>query len=61
MFEDHLPAPDNSVIRLLTDLFCEPSTARLFYTNDVHVLVDILLHNLCDLSPDDQVSELTIV
>lgn len=54
MFEDHLPAPDNSVIRLLTDLFCEPSTARLFYTNDVHVLVDILLHNLCDLSPDDQ-------
>ena len=36
-------------LKLLYLLFTTPSTYEYFYTNDVHVLVDILIRNLLDL------------
>ena len=53
---DHEPAPPHSVVKLMVDLFSDPTIARLFYTNDVRVLVDIVVRNLADLSPGDPVS-----
>ncbi|XP_043219401.1 NCK-interacting protein with SH3 domain-like isoform X1 [Amphibalanus amphitrite] len=50
---DHEPAPAHSVVKLMVDLFSEPASTRLFYTNDVRVLVDIVVRNLADLSPGD--------
>ena len=52
---DHEPAPAHSVVKLMVDLFSDPAIARLFYTNDVRVLVDIVARNLADLSPGDPV------
>lgn len=37
-------------------LFTTPSTFEYFYTNDLHVLVDILIRNLLDLPPDSEIS-----
>ncbi|XP_037088949.1 NCK-interacting protein with SH3 domain-like [Pollicipes pollicipes] len=50
---DHEPAPAHSVVKLMVDLFSEPATSQLFYTNDVRVLLDIVARNLADLSPGD--------
>lgn len=52
---EHEPAPPNSVLKLFIDLFSKSSTANLFYTNDVKVLIDIIVRQLADLSPGDQV------
>ena len=52
---DHEPAPAHSVVKLMVDLFSEPAISRLFYTNDVKVLVDIVTRSLADLSPGDPV------
>lgn len=43
----------NSVIKILVDLFSIRETANLFYTNDIKVLIDILVRQLSDLSPGD--------
>jgi len=39
-------------LKLLYLLFTTPSTQEYFYTNDLRVLVDILIRNLLDLPPD---------
>lgn len=51
---DHLPAPPHSLIKLFTDLFSRKCTANLFYTNDIKVLIDIIVRNISDLCPGDE-------
>jgi len=52
----HTKPPVNSVLKMLVDLFSIPETTNLFYTNDIKVLIDILVRQLSDLSPGDVVS-----
>jgi hypothetical protein len=40
------------ILKLLYLLFGNTSTAEYFYTNDLHVLVDVILRNLIDLPHD---------
>ncbi|KAJ8975276.1 hypothetical protein NQ317_013676 [Molorchus minor] len=51
---DHEPAPPHSLLKLFNDLFSRRTTASLFYTNDVKVLIDIIVRNISDLSPGDK-------
>lgn len=51
---DHQPEPPHSLLKLFLDLFSQQSTADLFYTNDVKVLIDIVVRNISDLSPGDK-------
>ncbi|KAK0882501.1 pre-rRNA processing [Friedmanniomyces endolithicus] len=39
------------ILKLLYLLFTTPSTYEYFYTNDLHVLVDVVIRNLLDLDP----------
>jgi hypothetical protein len=39
------------ILKLLYLLFTTPSTYEYFYTNDLHVLVDVIIRNLLDLDP----------
>ncbi|XP_012282420.1 NCK-interacting protein with SH3 domain [Orussus abietinus] len=48
---DHQPAPPHSILKLFVDLFGSESTAQLFYTNDIKVLIDIILRQLVDIFP----------
>ncbi|CAG9830828.1 unnamed protein product [Diabrotica balteata] len=50
---DHEPAPPHSLLKLFIDLFGRRSTSDLFYTNDVRVLIDIIVRNISDLSTGD--------
>lgn len=50
---DHEPAPPHSVLKLFVDLFSDTAAASLFYTNDVKVLIDIIVRQLADLSAGD--------
>lgn len=52
----HTKPPVNSVLKMLVDLFSIPETTTLFYTNDIKVLIDILVRQLSDLSAGDSVS-----
>lgn len=45
---------------MFIDLFGNDTTASLFYTNDVKVLIDIVLRQLMDIAPGDKVIDLTI-
>lgn len=40
------------ILKVLYLIFGNPSTAEYFYTNDLHVLVDVILRNLIDLPHD---------
>lgn len=51
---DHEPAPPHSVVKLFIDLFGNQTTAGLFYTNDIKVLIDITVRNILDLSAGDK-------
>ncbi|KAF7990249.1 hypothetical protein HCN44_000054 [Aphidius gifuensis] len=51
---DHEPAPPHSVLKLFIDLFENEITASLFYTNDIKVLIDIVLRQLFDIPPGDK-------
>ncbi|KAF5292273.1 hypothetical protein FQR65_LT11236 [Abscondita terminalis] len=51
---DHQPSPPHSLLKLFLDLFSQKGTADLFYTNDVKVLIDIVVRNISDLSPGDK-------
>lgn len=55
MFEYQRNCP-NSVIKFLSDMYSRHQTASLLYTNDAKVLIDIIVRQLSDLSPGDQVS-----
>lgn len=52
---DHEPQPPHSVLKLFVDLFSNDAIASLFYTNDVKVLIDIILRQLFDMFPGDKV------
>ena len=54
MFE-HKPQPPHSVLCMMADIFDCPDTAQLLYTNDEKVVCDIILRQITDLAPDDQV------
>ncbi|XP_076073672.1 NCK-interacting protein with SH3 domain-like [Mytilus galloprovincialis] len=45
----------NSVMKFVTDLYRDKSTASLLYTNDAKVLVDMIIRMLTDLQPGDEV------
>lgn len=52
--------PQLLILKLLYLLFTTPPTYEYFYTNDLHVLVDVIIRNLLDLDPgphDDDDSE----
>nr|XP_033334740.1 NCK-interacting protein with SH3 domain isoform X1 [Megalopta genalis]XP_033334741.1 NCK-interacting protein with SH3 domain isoform X1 [Megalopta genalis]XP_033334742.1 NCK-interacting protein with SH3 domain isoform X1 [Megalopta genalis] len=51
---DHEPPPPHSILKLFIDLFNNDVTAGLFYTNDVKVLIDIILRQLYDMFPGDK-------
>ncbi|KAF5304952.1 hypothetical protein FQA39_LY09426 [Lamprigera yunnana] len=51
---EHKPTPQHSLLKLFLDLFSQKSTAKLFYTNDIKVLIDIIVRNISDLSPGDK-------
>ncbi|XP_028046510.1 NCK-interacting protein with SH3 domain isoform X2 [Monomorium pharaonis] len=51
---DHEPQPPHSVLKLFVDLFSNDTIASLFYTNDVKVLIDIILRQLFDMFPGDK-------
>ncbi|XP_020288455.1 NCK-interacting protein with SH3 domain isoform X2 [Pseudomyrmex gracilis] len=51
---DHKPQPPHSVLKLFIDLFSNDAIASLFYTNDVKVLIDIILRQLFDMFPGDK-------
>lgn len=57
----HTKPPVNSVLKMLVDLFSAPETTLLFYTNDIKVLIDILVRQLSDLSAGDVVSMMSLV
>lgn len=54
--------PQLLILKLLYLLFTTSSTFEYFYTNDLHVLVDVIIRNLLDLDPgsddDDHDSDL---
>ncbi|XP_016837235.1 NCK-interacting protein with SH3 domain isoform X1 [Nasonia vitripennis] len=51
---DHEPAPPDSILKLFVDLFTSDETASLFYTNDIKVLIDIILRQLFDIAPGEK-------
>ncbi|KAJ9620904.1 pre-rRNA processing [Taxawa tesnikishii (nom. ined.)] len=44
--------PQLLILKLLYLLFTTPPTFEYFYTNDLYVLVDVIMRNLLDLDPD---------
>ncbi|WPG97929.1 Hypothetical protein R9X50_00071200 [Acrodontium crateriforme] len=44
-------SPQLLILKLLYLLFTTPSTYEYFYTNDLNVLVDVIIRNLLDLDP----------
>jgi len=54
------PNIPNSLIKMMLDLFSHNTTASLFYTNDLLVVIDIITRQLSDLNPDDKVSVFTV-
>ena len=51
------PSDVNSISCLLLGLFSGENTARLFYTADKEVLLDVILRRLADYGPGDQVCD----
>ncbi|KAH3717720.1 NCK-interacting protein with SH3 domain-like [Dreissena polymorpha] len=47
-------SPCNSVMKMLQDMYSQPATSCILYTNDAKVLIDIILRHVIDLSPGDQ-------
>ena len=45
----------SSVVKFAIDLYSLQSTFQLIYTNDVKVLIDIIVRQLSDLSNEDKV------
>lgn len=49
-------AGTKSIFKIFYDVFSSDKTAALVYTNDIKVLIDIIVRSLTDLSPGDNVS-----
>ena len=43
----------NATQKIFLDIFKHRDCHKLFYTNDLYVLIDIIVRQLCDLSYDD--------
>lgn len=43
----------NSVHKVIMDMFLHKNCHQLFYTNDVYVLIDIIVRQLSDLNPEE--------
>ena len=52
------PNVPSSLTKMLMDLFSHSTTASLFYTNDLLVVIDIITRQLTDLNPDDKVTNI---
>jgi len=48
----------NCVLKFASDLYSLKSTATLLYTNDMKVLIDIIIREITDRSENDAVSYL---
>lgn len=53
--DDDAPARINSVIKLVLDMFDSECCCQLFYTNDVNVLIDIVLRQISNLGSTEKV------
>ncbi|XP_033109564.1 NCK-interacting protein with SH3 domain-like [Anneissia japonica] len=51
---DHEPKPQNSMVKFLADIFSSTHTSNIFYTNDMRVLIDIIIRQLTDLCSGDK-------
>jgi len=54
IFDYHKPNP-NSVLKILQDVFALKETSNIFFTNDLKVLIDIILRQLTDRPHGDKV------
>eukprot|EP00794_Sanderia_malayensis_P010019 gene10019-11042_t len=54
LFEYHKPNP-SSILKMFQDIFSLKETSNIFYTNDLMVLIDIILRQLTDRSHGDKV------
>ncbi|CAH1265549.1 NCKIPSD [Branchiostoma lanceolatum] len=52
---DHEPRPPNSLLKFLADVFSSEVTSGIFYTNDMMVLIDIIVRQVSDLPPGDEI------
>lgn len=48
--------PRNAVRKLLADIFSNRDTASLIYCNDVNVVIDVIIRQVCDLPANSPVS-----
>ena len=44
-----------AVMKMMIDIFSSTVTASVFYTNDINVILDVILRNLTDLPSGDNV------
>ncbi|CAL4162020.1 unnamed protein product, partial [Meganyctiphanes norvegica] len=51
---EHTPRPPHSVIKMMLDVYSNPVTSQMIYTNDERVVCDIMLRQLSDLAPEDK-------
>ncbi|CAG8685057.1 9332_t:CDS:2, partial [Acaulospora morrowiae] len=42
------------ILKLLYEIFITPETYEYFYTNDLHVLIDVFIRELCDLPEESE-------
>ena len=49
------PLCPDSLTKFALDVFSSPETSGMFYTTDLMVLIDIVLRQISDLCPGDQV------
>ena len=54
IFDYHKPNP-NTVLKILQDIFALKETSNIFFTNDLMVLIDIILRQLTDRCHGDKV------
>lgn len=47
--------PKNSVEKMLNDILADPKAAKLFYINDIEVLIDIIIRQLLNVPSDEMV------
>ncbi|XP_019618465.1 PREDICTED: NCK-interacting protein with SH3 domain-like [Branchiostoma belcheri] len=52
---DHEPRPPNSLLKFLADVFSSEVTSGIFYTTDMMVLIDIIVRQVSDLPPGDEI------
>uniref|UniRef100_UPI00358EDB40 NCK-interacting protein with SH3 domain isoform X2 n=1 Tax=Myxine glutinosa TaxID=7769 RepID=UPI00358EDB40 len=52
---NHEPRPPHAVLKFLQDMFSNPLTAAIFYHTDMLVMIDIIVRQLSDLSPGDEI------